>query len=100
MSSFNSDVKNENENFKKSEKKRVFTKEMLKELLNKKLNQRILKLENTSKEHISNLNYTSKYFKEFSKAIQQLYLNLLILISYYILVNYNSFHHLIHAFYH
>ena len=71
MSSFNSDVKNENENFKKSEKKRVFTKEMLKELLNKKLNQRILKLENTSKEHISNLNYTSKYFKEFSKAIQQ-----------------------------
>ena len=70
MSSYKNDIKNENIQ-KHSEQKISFTKELLKELLNKNLNQRLLKLEASSKEQISGLNYTSKYFKEFSKAIQQ-----------------------------
>ena len=70
MSSYKNDIKNENIQ-KHSEQKQSFTKESLKELLNKNLNQRLLKLEASSKEQISGLNYTSKYFKEFSKAIQQ-----------------------------
>ena len=48
-----------------------FTKEMLQELLQRSLNQRLNKLESSNKEQTSNLNYTSKYFKEFSKAINQ-----------------------------
>ena len=70
MSSYKNDIKNENIH-KHSEQKQSFSKELLKELLNKNLNQRLLKLEASSKEQISGLNYTSKYFKEFSKAIQQ-----------------------------
>ena len=70
MSSYKNDIKNENIQ-KHSEQKQSFTKESLKELLNKNLNQRLLKLEASSKEQILGLNYTSKYFKEFSKAIQQ-----------------------------
>ena len=70
MSSYKNDIKNENIQ-KHSEQKQSFSKELLKELLNKNLNQRLLKLEASSKEQISGLNYTSKYFKEFSKAIQQ-----------------------------
>ena len=70
MSLLKNESKNEN-NQKNSQHKHSFTKENLKELLKKKLNQRLLKLETTSKEQTSDLNYTSKYFKEFSKAIQQ-----------------------------
>ena len=51
--------------------KKTFTKEMLQNLLKEKLNQRLIKLEEKTKDQISSLNYTSKYFKEFSKAIQQ-----------------------------
>ena len=51
--------------------KKPFTKEMLQDLLKKTLDQRLIKLESSAKEHITNLNYTSKYFKEFTKAIQQ-----------------------------
>ena len=68
MSLNNNDIKSENKNIKNMKN---FTKEMLQDLLKKKLNQRLIKLEESTKEHISSLNYTSKYFKEFSKAIQQ-----------------------------
>ena len=68
MSLNNNDIKNENKNIKN---KKTFTKEMLQDLLKEKLNQKLIKLEEATKEHISSLNYTSKYFKEFSKAIQQ-----------------------------
>jgi hypothetical protein len=70
MSLNNNDIKNEI--FPKNiTDKKIFTKEMLQELLKSQLDQRLLKLESNSKEHISNLNYTSKYFTEFTKAIQQ-----------------------------
>ena len=68
MSLNNNDIKSENKNIKNMKN---YTKEMLQDLLKKKLNQRLIKLEESTKEHISSLNYTSKYFKEFSKAIQQ-----------------------------
>ena len=51
--------------------KKPFTKEMLQDLLKKTLDQRLIKLESSAKDHLTNLNYTSKYFKEFTKAIQQ-----------------------------
>ena len=62
---------NKNEFYQKNTNKKTFTKEMLKELLKKSLDQRLIKLESSAKEHMSNINYTSKYFKEFNKAIQQ-----------------------------
>ena len=70
MSLINNDSKNEIQKIDFLNKK-TFTKEMLQELLKKNLNQRLTKLESSNKEQISTLNYTSKYFKEFSKAIQQ-----------------------------
>ena len=66
MSLNNSDTKNENFSKAKS-----FPKEILQELLKKHLNNRLTKLETSSNEHITNLNYTSKYFNEFTKAINQ-----------------------------
>jgi hypothetical protein len=70
MSLNNNDIKNEI--FPKNiTDTKIFTKEMLQELLKNQLDQRLLKLESNSKEHISNLNYTAKYFTEFTKAIQQ-----------------------------
>ena len=70
MSLNNNDIKNEIQPTNLFSGKN-FTKEMLKELIKNQLNQRLLKLESSTKEHISNLNYTSKYFTEFTKAIQQ-----------------------------
>ena len=70
MSLNNNDIKNEIHPTNLFSGKNI-TKEMLKELLKNQLNQRLLKLESSTKEHISNLNYTSKYFTEFTKAIQQ-----------------------------
>ena len=44
---------------------------MLQDLLKRTLDQRLIKLESSAKDHLTSLNYTSKYFKEFTKAIQQ-----------------------------
>ena len=66
MSLNNIDTKNENFSKKKS-----FPKEILQELLKKHLNNRLTKLEASANDHITNLNYTSKYFNEFTKAINQ-----------------------------
>ena len=70
MSLNNNDIYEEI-NQKHSSNKKPFTKEMLQELLKKHLNQRLIKLEDSTNEHISSLNKTSKYFKEFNKAIEQ-----------------------------
>ena len=66
MSLDNIDIKNEDFSKKKS-----FPKEILQEILKKHLNNRLTKLEESANEHITNLNYTSKYFNEFTKAINQ-----------------------------
>ena len=49
-----------------------FPKEILQNLLNEYLNNRLLKLENSTKGQMSNLNKTSKNFKEFSRSLQQI----------------------------
>jgi hypothetical protein len=54
-----------------------FTKEILQNILNKYLNDRLVKLENSTKGQMHNLNKTSKNFKEFSKNIQQITNNIL-----------------------
>ena len=51
--------------------KNPLIKEMLQDLLKKSLDQRLIKLESSTNDHLSSLNYTSKYFKEFTKAIEQ-----------------------------
>ena len=70
MSLNNNYIKNET-NQKNISNNKIFTKEMLQELIKTQLNQRLLRLESSSKEQISNLSFTSKYFNEFTKAIQQ-----------------------------
>ena len=70
MSLNNNDVKNEIVQ-KNPFHKKPFTKEMLQDLLKKHLNQRLIKLEDSTKDQITSLNTTSKYFKEFAKAIEQ-----------------------------
>ena len=65
-------MKNKNENIKINMMNNAFPKEMLQNLLNKCLNNRLNELENSTKSQMSNLNKTSKNFKEFSKNIQQL----------------------------
>ena len=57
--------------------KKIFPKEILQNLLNEYLNNRLLKLENSTKDQMSNLNKTSKNFKEFSKSLQQISNNIL-----------------------
>ena len=54
-----------------------FPKEILQNILNKYLNDRLVKLENSTKGQMHNLNKTSKNFKEFSKNIQQITNNIL-----------------------
>ena len=54
-----------------------FPKEILQNILNKYLNDRLVKLENSTKCQMHNLNKTSKNFKEFSKNIQQITNNIL-----------------------
>ena len=66
MSLDNIDIKNEDFSKKKS-----FQKEILQEILKKHLNNRLTKLEASANEHIADLNYTSKYYNEFTKAINQ-----------------------------
>lgn len=66
MSLDNIDIKNE-----EISKKKSFPKEILQEILKNHLNNRLTKLESSSNEQITNLNYTSKYFNEFTKAINQ-----------------------------
>ena len=56
---------------------KIFPKEILQNLLNEYLNNRLLKLENSTKDQMSNLNKTSKNFKEFSRSLQQISNNIL-----------------------
>ena len=56
---------------------KIFPKEILQNLLNEYLNNRLLKLENSTKVQMSNLNKTSKNFKEFSRSLQQISNNIL-----------------------
>ena len=70
MSLYNNE--NENENNKKSILNKVFPKEILQDILNELLNKRLTKLENSSKNQISDLTKISKNFQEFSNHIQQI----------------------------
>ena len=51
--------------------KKVFAKELLQELLKKQLNESLTKLESNTNKQMNDLNYTSKYFKEFKNALYQ-----------------------------
>ncbi len=75
MSLYNNE--NENENNKKSILNKVFPKEILQDILNELLNKRLTKLENSSKNQISDLTKISKNFQEFSNHIQQISNNIL-----------------------
>ena len=70
MSLYNNE--NENENNKKSILNKVFPKEILQDILNELLNKKLIKLENSSKNQISDLSKISKNFQEFSNHIQQI----------------------------
>ena len=70
MSLYNNE--NENENNKKSILNKVFPKENLQDILNELLNKKLIKLENSSKNQISDLSKISKNFQEFSNHIQQI----------------------------
>ena len=70
MSLYNNE--NENENNKKSILNKVFPKEILQDILNELLNKKLIKLENSSKNQISDLSKISKNFQEFSNQIQQI----------------------------
>ena len=70
MSLYNNE--NENENNKKSILNKVFPKEILQDILNELLNKKLIKLENSSKNQISDLSIISKNFQEFSNHIQQI----------------------------
>ena len=75
MSLYNNE--NENENNKKSILSKAFPKEILQDILNELLNKRLTKLENSSKNQISDLTKISKNFQEFSNHIQQISNNIL-----------------------
>ena len=75
MSLYNNE--NENENNKKSILNKVFPKEILQDILNELLNKKLIKLENSSKNQISDLSKISKNFQEFSNHIQQISNNIL-----------------------
>ena len=70
MSLYNNE--NENENNKKNILNKVFPKEILQDILNELLNKKLIKLENSSKNQISDLSKISKNFQEFSNHIQQI----------------------------
>ena len=70
MSLYNNE--NENENNKKSILNKVFPKEILQDILNELLNKKLIKLENSSKNQISDLSKISKNFQEFLNHIQQI----------------------------
>ena len=70
MSLYNNE--NENENNKKSILNKVFPKEILQDILNELLNKKLIKLENSSKNQISDLPKISKNFQEFLNHIQQI----------------------------
>ena len=70
MSLYNNE--NENENNKKSILSKAFPKEILQDILNELLNKKLIKLENSSKNQISDLSKISKNFQEFLNHIQQI----------------------------
>ena len=70
MSLYNNESKNEKMKITKNDK--LYPNEKLQYLLNELLNKRLIKLENSTKGQMSDLNKTSKYFKEISKSIQQI----------------------------
>ena len=70
MSLYNNESKNEKMKITKNDK--LYPNEKLQYLLNELLNKRLLKLESSTKGQMSDLNKTSKYFKEISKSIQQI----------------------------
>ena len=70
MSLYNNESKDEQ--MKITNNTKYYPNEKLQYLLNELLNKRLLKLENSTKDQMSDLNTTSKYFQEISKNIQQI----------------------------
>ena len=70
MSLYNNESKDEQ--MKITNNTKYYPNEKLQYLLNELLNKRLLKLENSTKDQMSDLNTTSKYFQELSKNIKQI----------------------------
>ena len=70
MSLYNNESKDEQ--MKITNNTKYYPNEKLQYLLNELLNKRLLKLENSTKDQMSDLNTTSKYFQEISKNIQKI----------------------------
>ena len=75
MSLYNNE--NKNENFRMNIYIKENPKDILQNLLGEYLNKRLIKLENSTNEHMSDLKNLSKNFNEFSKNINQISNNIM-----------------------